>query len=296
MDRTAVLQRVGSVGVAQPVGADLFFNPYPLSRRRDDAVHVARCQVPPRLTGKDRVVGSSPASKGLQLRPQLRSQQDGPRPGALAEKVDLTAALPDLQVLPLHPAQLRDPAARLVEEAQQQPIPLLGLPLNQPQDVRLWQNPLGQRLSRGGHLERLGRIERQVAHLLGEGEQGLHRVQPPPHRPGGVALPEHRLRERRYVLHPHLPQRLVFGEGLKESQVSPVGIPRVRRLADQPQLDQCRIALAIGQPRCQCLSISCRHSGGFRNRKVRSRSPYCRIITLIGSRRGKAEKAEGSPS
>ena len=178
--------------------------------------------------------------------PDLGLQQNRPRLAALAVDGNLTAFLARHSVAPFQAADLADAGAGDIEQLEQNAVAAFRSGVDQAGDFALFQNALGQVVAVGPGLDGGPDIERQVAGLLGEGQQGLDgRERPVLGGRFATSLPQV-LRPGLQVGQGHPGQRLGH-EGPKAGGIGSVGAAGMDTgLHGKPQRDQWGVLGAVG--------------------------------------------------
>lgn len=127
-DRRPVVERVRSMGVPQPMGADRAGQAGTAGGALDDSVHRRLVEVAAAAAGAEhRRVRRGGAAQRRHRAPHRGRQQDRAGPAALAEDRQLPGVAAGLQVAPGEAAELGDAQPGRIEQAQHRRVARVGL-------------------------------------------------------------------------------------------------------------------------------------------------------------------------
>src|SRR5439155_20167151 len=122
MNRTASIQRMAGVGMAEPMGRHKISNVGAFARGAHDSDHLRFVKTAALAGPKQLRVGACPVTQRRNLSPCGGGEKHRPRLSTLAGDFDLASVAAVLHVPPQYAAHRRDPEIRAVEEAEQDTI------------------------------------------------------------------------------------------------------------------------------------------------------------------------------
>jgi hypothetical protein len=156
------------------MAGDSLLDSSPNRSRPNNPPNLRRIQRPTFAGTEDRMLVGGTLPYRVDRVPNRKRKQDGPGLAALAEDRDLPSILSFGTIFPPQTAQLADPNPASVETEQKGAVSGLEFEGEHPLDLRLRQDPLVQRITKGSQANRTRHIVWQIANAMPEGEQGLH--------------------------------------------------------------------------------------------------------------------------
>jgi len=174
MDGRAMVEGMGSVGVAEPVGTNRIGDTNSLCGPTQNHADAATVQRPSTPGAKNQFLGPRRATAVTEFHPQTMGQGNGPRPSILAENRYLTSSSPEMKIPPPQAAGFGYPQAGGVKQAEQEPVSWFGFGGEHSLHLLLAKDSFRQAILVAWQRQFRRRIDWQVPHPVAEGEQALN--------------------------------------------------------------------------------------------------------------------------